>query len=38
MNVLSIAGITVASLMGLFLYSLILLQLAGSLHLGGLHY
>ena len=29
MNVLSIAGITVASLMGLFLYSLILLQLAG---------
>ena len=38
MNVLSIAVITVASLMGLFLYSLILLQLAGSLHLGGLHY
>ena len=38
MNVLSIAGITVASLMGLFLYSLLLLQLAGSLHLGGLHY
>ena len=38
MNVLSIAGITVASLMGLFLYSLILLQLAGSLHRGGLHY
>ncbi len=38
MNVLSIAGIAVASLMGLFLYSLILLQLAGSLHLGGLHY
>ena len=33
-----LAGITVASLMGLFLYSLILLQLAGSLHLGGLHY
>ena len=38
MNVLSIAGITVASLMGLFLYSLIVLQRAGSLHLGGLHY
>ncbi|MCI9495323.1 MAG: CBS domain-containing protein [Adlercreutzia mucosicola] len=38
MSALSIAGITVASLMGLFLYSLILLQLAGSLHLGGLHY
>ncbi len=38
MSVLSIAGITVAALIGLFLYSIILLQLAGSLHLGGLHY
>lgn len=38
MSALSIAGITVAVLLGLFLYSIILLQLAGSLHIGGLHY
>lgn len=38
LGALSIAGIVIAGLLGLFLYSIILLQLAGSLHLGGLHY
>ncbi len=38
MNAINIAGITLAILMGLVLYSIILLQVAGSLGLAGLHY